>query len=56
VVEAGIARLMLDPEPDELDAQDIIDIRAALDRVDRGEIIDAKIVHARLRSKYQGNQ
>ncbi len=53
-IEAGMARLMLDPEPDTLDAQDRADIRASLEEMDRGEVVDAKDLHAELRSRYLG--
>jgi Arc/MetJ-type ribon-helix-helix transcriptional regulator len=36
VLEAGVARLMLDP-PDELDAEDIAAIEEGLAQLDRGE-------------------
>ena len=52
VVEAGLARLMLDPEPDVLDELDQIDIQKSLEQMDRGELIDATVVHAEMRRKY----
>ncbi len=52
VVEAGLARLMLDPALDVLDEQDQIDIQKSLEQMDRGELIDSSIVHAEMRRKY----
>jgi Arc/MetJ-type ribon-helix-helix transcriptional regulator len=54
VVEAGLARLMLDPEPDELDARDIADLTESLGQMHRGEVIDWKELSARLRQKHLG--
>lgn len=45
-VEAGVARLMLDPEPD---ARDLADLRESLGQMARGETIDARLLHAQLR-------
>jgi Arc/MetJ-type ribon-helix-helix transcriptional regulator len=45
-MEAGIARLMLDAEPDVLDDQDVADIQHSLEQIRRGEVIDAKTVRA----------
>jgi Arc/MetJ-type ribon-helix-helix transcriptional regulator len=41
-VEAGVARLMLDPEADDLDEQDVEQIRRSLDQMRRGEVVDAR--------------
>jgi Arc/MetJ-type ribon-helix-helix transcriptional regulator len=54
VVEAGIARLMLDPDPDELDAQDVVKIRESLEQMRRGEVLDWRQHSAELRKKYLG--
>jgi Arc/MetJ-type ribon-helix-helix transcriptional regulator len=51
-LEAGIARLMLDPEPDILDEQDLADIRQSIDQIERGEVVDAKVVHAEIRNRF----
>jgi len=51
-LEAGIARLMLDPDPDVLDEQDVADIRQSLDQIQKGEVIDAKTVHAEIRKRF----
>ena len=51
-VEAGVARLMLDPEPDVADAQDLTDLRDSLDQMRRGQTIDATDLHARLRARH----
>jgi Arc/MetJ-type ribon-helix-helix transcriptional regulator len=54
VVEAGLARLILDPEPDSLDSTDVTDIRASLEEMRRGDVIDWKEHSAALRKKYLG--
>jgi putative addiction module CopG family antidote len=54
VVEAGLARLMLDPEPDELDARDIAELTESLGQMHRGEVIGWKELSARLRHKHLG--
>ena len=54
VVEAGLARLMLDPEPDALDAGDRAAIEESEQQLARGEDLDWQGVRARLRSKYLG--
>lgn len=41
-LEAGIARLMLDPKPDMLDAQDLTDIRLSMEQMRRGEVVSAR--------------
>ena len=53
-VQAGVARMMLDPEPDVLDEQDIEDIKRSLEQIKRGQVIDATELHARLRKRYLG--
>jgi Arc/MetJ-type ribon-helix-helix transcriptional regulator len=50
-MEAGIARLMLDAEPDVLDDQDVADIQHSLEQLRRGEVIDAQTVHAGIRQR-----
>ena len=52
VVEAALARLMLDADFSELDRQDIEDIRISLEQMERGEVIDWKTASAELRKKY----
>jgi len=52
VLEAGLARLMLDPVPEELSDQLFERIQSSLEQVDRGEVVDAKELHARLRRKH----
>lgn len=52
VVEAGLARLMLDPEPDELDAQDVAELTESLRQMRHGEVVDWKDLSARLRRKH----
>jgi Arc/MetJ-type ribon-helix-helix transcriptional regulator len=51
-VEAGIARLMLDPSPDVADARDVADLRESLEQVRRGETVDAESLHGALRRKH----
>jgi Arc/MetJ-type ribon-helix-helix transcriptional regulator len=51
-VEAGIARLMLDPPADHLDAQDVQDIRRSVDELRRCEVIDWREFSAQVRKKY----
>ena len=52
VVEAGLARLKLDPPPDALDAATIAAIEEADAQIDRGDGIDADEAFARLRAKH----
>jgi putative addiction module CopG family antidote len=52
VLEAGLARLMLDPEPEELSEEDAIALETAFDQMDRGETIDGEQFHAYIREKY----
>jgi len=54
VVEAGIARLMLDPESVELDMEDIAATDESEAKIARGEDLDWKDVSASLRRKYLG--
>jgi Arc/MetJ-type ribon-helix-helix transcriptional regulator len=51
-VEAGIARLMLDPEADVLDEQDVADIQQSLEEIKRGDVVDAKVFHAEIRKRF----
>jgi putative addiction module CopG family antidote len=53
VLEAGLARLMLDP-PDELDEEDLAAIDESEAQIARGEDLDWKEVSAQLRRKYLG--
>jgi putative addiction module CopG family antidote len=55
VVEAGLARLMLDPVPDPLDDNDLAAIEESEAQTDRGEDMDWAQVSAALRQKYLGN-
>lgn len=52
VVEAGLARLMLDPEPDELDASDLAAIEESEQQIARGQDLDWREVRAKLLSCY----
>ncbi len=54
VVEAGLARLMLDPPPDELDEDILAAIERAEAQLDRGEGIPLKEAFDRLRKKHLG--
>jgi Arc/MetJ-type ribon-helix-helix transcriptional regulator len=54
VLEAGIARLMLDPPPDELDADDLAAIEESEEQIARGESIDWKSASAQLRREFLG--
>jgi len=54
VLEAGLARLMLDPAPDELDEEDLAAIQESEEQIARGEVIDWKEASAMLRRKYLG--
>jgi Arc/MetJ-type ribon-helix-helix transcriptional regulator len=52
VLEAAVARLMLDPLTDEPDALDLKEIKRGLDQMRRGEVVDWKAYSADLRKKY----
>lgn len=52
VLEAGLARLMLDPPPDELDADDLVAVEESERQIARGEDLNWREVSARLRKKY----
>jgi Arc/MetJ-type ribon-helix-helix transcriptional regulator len=52
VLEAGLARMMLDPLPGDLDEQQLKDLQVSLAQADRGEFINASVVHAEIRRKY----
>jgi putative addiction module CopG family antidote len=54
VVEAGLARLMLDPLPDALDDDDLAAIDEAEAQIERGEDLDWAQVSAALRQKRLG--
>jgi len=54
VVEAALARLMIDDPADELDEQDIAAIRESEEQIARGQVRDFKEVAAELRAKYLG--
>ncbi len=51
VIEAGLARLMLDPIPD-LDEEDLAAIEESEAQIARGEDLDWKEVAKELRKKY----
>jgi Arc/MetJ-type ribon-helix-helix transcriptional regulator len=52
VLEAAVARLMLDPAPDELDAEDLAAVAGSEEQIGRGESLDWKTVSAQLRKEY----
>ena len=52
VLEAGLARLMLDPSHDELDAEDQAAIDESEAQISRGEDLDWKEVSVTLRRQY----
>jgi Arc/MetJ-type ribon-helix-helix transcriptional regulator len=54
VLEAGLARLMLDPLSDELDEEDLVAIEESEEQIARGEDLDWTEVSAKLRRKYLG--
>jgi putative addiction module CopG family antidote len=54
VVEAGLARLMLDPPADALDDEDLAAIDESEAQIARGEDLDFAQVSAKLRQKYLG--
>jgi putative addiction module CopG family antidote len=53
VLEAGLARLMLDPEPEGLDASELAEIRRSLAQMRRGEVLDWKQYAAKVRARYR---
>ena len=52
VIEAGVARLMLDPIINELDDQDLAAIEESEQQIARGQDLDWDEVSANLRKKY----
>jgi putative addiction module CopG family antidote len=54
VLEAGLARLMLDPLADDLDAEDLEAIEESERQIAAGQDLDWKQVSAELRRKYLG--
>jgi putative addiction module CopG family antidote len=54
VLEAGLARLMLDPMRDELDERDVTAIDESERQIAGGEDLDWKQVSAQLRREYLG--
>jgi Arc/MetJ-type ribon-helix-helix transcriptional regulator len=51
VLEAGVARSMLEPDPDVLDAEDVAAIEESEQQIERGESLAWKYVSPRLRSQ-----
>lgn len=54
VLEAGLARLMLDPAADELDSDDLAAIEESEQQIAEGKDLDWKTVSKDLRKKYLG--
>jgi Arc/MetJ-type ribon-helix-helix transcriptional regulator len=55
LVEAGIARLMLDPQSNDfLDADDLAAIEESEAQIARGDVLDWKKASAQLRKKHLG--
>ena len=54
VIEAGLARLMLDPDSDELDEETLAAIEEGNAQIERGEGIDFDQFAAEMRRKYSG--
>jgi putative addiction module CopG family antidote len=54
VLEAAVARLMLDPPGDELEEQDRRDIERGLNQMRSGQVVDWKSHSAPLRRHYLG--
>jgi Arc/MetJ-type ribon-helix-helix transcriptional regulator len=52
VLEAGVARLMLDPESVELGPSEIADLNASLDQLRAGDVLSWSELSARLRRNY----
>jgi len=51
-LEAGISRLMLDPEPDVLDEQDVAELARSVEQMRQGAVDDGATVHAAMRKRY----
>jgi len=56
LVEAGIARLMLDPMPDGVDDDDLRRLLVSIEQDERGEVIDGRILHAQIRRLFIDKQ
>ena len=54
VLEAGLARLMVEPARDELDSEDLAAVDESEAQIARGEDMDWKDVSTRLRREYLG--
>jgi Arc/MetJ-type ribon-helix-helix transcriptional regulator len=52
LIEAGIARLMVDPPVDELDDQDRAAIAESMSQMERGEVHDFKAIADTIRQKF----
>lgn len=50
-LEAGVARLMLDADPDDLDELDVQQIPRSLEQMRRAEVIDAREFAERMKRK-----
>jgi Arc/MetJ-type ribon-helix-helix transcriptional regulator len=56
VLEAGLARLMLDPMPEGSDREDFKKLLISLEQEERGELIDGRELHATIRARYVDRQ
>ena len=54
VIEAGVARLMLDADPTDLDEETLAAIDRAEEQIERGQYRDWKEVSVELRRKHLG--
>jgi Arc/MetJ-type ribon-helix-helix transcriptional regulator len=54
LVEAAVERMMFEAQASTLDAIDVAEIRAAQDRIDRGEFVEFDSFAAKMRKKYSG--
>ncbi len=52
VVQAGLARLMLDPEPEALSPAEAKDIHVSIEQMSRGEVTDWKDHSADARKRF----
>jgi len=52
VVEAAIARLMLDPQSDDLEADELLALKQSIEQMRRGEVLDWRAYSAKIRQQY----
>jgi putative addiction module CopG family antidote len=53
VVQAGLARLMLDPEPEALAPDAVQAVRTSLHQMERGEVVDWKEHSKQARTRFR---